>query len=404
MIWTIGLDDTDYPTGGCTTWQANELEKILTQIGAIPIERRLVRLWPFAARRTRGNAALALVVEISLPIYEKCIDAIDLWFAQLVSHIKNNDCDSHARPGLIICEDGRVDDSIYWKCVRAEFNDINGILHDSSIIHYLSSDLGSDGLIGAAAAVSWRPNNHSTFEAIAWRHESKFGTNRKIPSNAIELLEINHPQTFMNRDPTYNRGLISPRSPCPILFGIRGWTQTSTFNALEQLMDLDWGEEIVDYSIHITNQCSDDHLEEKTVGTVLSKPITQQGGHVRVDILTQSGILQLISFKEGGIVNTKTSELLPGDKIEVMGLISPDGCIHIERLKSVFASPGNLVRPQCSCGVRLKSTGKSGKLRCKLCKYTETSHWISTPRSTFDWVEPSPSARRHLSKPLSRMN
>ena len=71
MIWAIGLDDTDYPNGGCTTWQANQLEKILLQNGAKPIERRLIRLWPFAVRRTRGNAALALIVEISSSIQQK---------------------------------------------------------------------------------------------------------------------------------------------------------------------------------------------------------------------------------------------------------------------------------------------------------------------------------------------
>ncbi len=84
MIWAIGLDDTDYPTGGCTTWQANELENVLIQCGAKPIERRLVRLWPFAFRRTRGNAALALIVEITSTIQQRCIDAIDLWFEKLI--------------------------------------------------------------------------------------------------------------------------------------------------------------------------------------------------------------------------------------------------------------------------------------------------------------------------------
>ncbi len=404
MIWAIGLDDTDYPTGGCTTWQANELEKVLIECGAKPIERRLVRLWPFAVRRTRGNAAISLIVEISSTIQQRCIDAIELWFEQLIYDIKKNDIDSHARPGLIVCKDGDLNESIYWECVRSQFTDINRIISDSSIIHYLSSDLGNDGLVGAAAAVSWKPSISSTFEAIAWRDSSKFGTSRKIPNNAINLLESNHPNTFMNRDPSYDRGLISPRSPCPILFGIRGWSFESTRHALNELINLDWNEDIVDYSIHITNQCSDDHLDDIIEGTVLAKPIKKHGGHVTVEILTISGFLQLISFKEGGILNTKISELLPGDKIHAMGLISPDGYLHIERLKSVYRSPGNLFRPKCSCGVRLKSTGKSGKLRCKLCKYTETSHWIGTPRLSFDWVEPSPSSRRHLSMPVSRMN
>ncbi len=403
MIWAIGLDDTDYPTGGCTTWQANELEKVLIECGAKPIERRLVRLWPFAFRRTRGNAALALIVEISSSIHQKCIDAIDMWFDKLILDIRNNDIDSHARPGLIVCKEGELNESIYWECVRSEFTDISKIISDPSVIHYLISDLGNDGLIGAAAAVSWRPSNISTFEAIAWRELSKFGTGRKIPKNAIHILDNNHPNTFMNRDPTYDRGLISPRSPCPILFGVRGWSYESTSDALEELIKLDWNEKVVDYSIHVTNQCSDDHLDDIIEGTVLVKPTKKQGGHVTVDILTKSGLLKLISFKEGGILNTKISELLPGDQIHVLGLISPDGYLHIERLKTVYSSPGNLVRPKCSCGGSLKSTGKSGKLRCKLCKYSETSHWISTRRLVFDWVEPSPSSRRHLSKPVSRM-
>ena len=404
MIWAIGLDDTDYPTGGCTTWQANELENVLIQCGAKPIERRLVRLWPFAFRRTRGNAALAIIVEITSNIQQRCIDAINIWFDKLILEIKNNDTESHARPGLIICKDGEFSESIYWECVRSEFSDVSKIIGDSSLIHYLISDLGNDGLIGAAAAVSWRPIETSTYEAIAWRELSNFGTDRKIPKNAIQMLENNHPNTFMNRDPTYDRGLISPRSPCPILFGIRGWSYRSTSDALEEIIRLDWNEQVAASSIHITNQCSDDHLDDIIEGTVLVKPIKKQGGHVAVDIVTKSGFLKLISFKEGGILNTKVSELLPGDQIHVLGLISPEGYLHIERLKSVYTSPGNLVRPKCSCGGSLKSTGKLGKLRCKLCKYTETSHWISSRRLTFDWVEPSPSSRRHLSKPVSRMN
>ena len=149
MIWAIGLDDTDYPSGGCTTWQANELEKVLILCGAKPIERRLVRLWPFAVRRTRGNAALALIMEISSNSEQDCINAIDMWFEELVANVKRNDINSHARPGLIICKEGHLTESIYWECVRSEFTEIRKITEDPSIIHYLHSDLGTEGLIGA---------------------------------------------------------------------------------------------------------------------------------------------------------------------------------------------------------------------------------------------------------------
>ena len=66
VIARIGLDDTDHPEGGCTTYDLNELSRLLIQNidSAEEVERRLVRLWPFAERRTRGNAALCLILSI----------------------------------------------------------------------------------------------------------------------------------------------------------------------------------------------------------------------------------------------------------------------------------------------------------------------------------------------------
>ena len=404
MIWAIGLDDTDYPEGGCTTWHANQLEQILIKSGAKPIQRRLVRLWPFAVRRTRGNAAMALIVDINPDNQQQCIDSINTWFTTLVEEIKLNDESRHARPGLIICEEGQFDESIYWQCVRSEFSDLETIVNDPSVIHYLVSDLGTDGLIGAGAAVSWVPSDNSTFEGIAWRDSSKCGDIRNIPDNAITILENNHPNTFMNRDPTYNRGLISPRTPCPVLFGVRGRNIDATSNALNDLMKLDWMEKIVDYSIHITNQCTDDHLVAEIEATVLDIPQKNRGGHVTVNILTNSGSIPLISFKDGGLLNSTVADLLPGDRIIVLGLVSPDGHLHIERLKRLLSAPGCLIRPKCRCGGHLKSTGKSGNLRCKTCKNIEDSYWLARIRKSFDWVEPPPSSRRHLSRPVNMMN
>ena len=69
MPW-IGLDDTDTLSGGCTTHEfyllIEELSK-LSKLGSpwsTPKDTRLVRLWPFASKRTRGNAALALNIDV----------------------------------------------------------------------------------------------------------------------------------------------------------------------------------------------------------------------------------------------------------------------------------------------------------------------------------------------------
>ena len=403
MIWAIGIDDTDYPDGGCTTWHANDLEDLLVSLGAKPIERRLVRLWPFAVRRTRGNAALALIVEVNDEIQKDCLDEIRKWYDDLVNHIKQVDSNQHARPGLVISIDGAMDSNIYWECVRNEYTDIERIKNHESVILILESDLGNDGLIGAAAAISWRPDTSSTFEGIVWRDESMYGTERIVPNDVFNRLELIHPNTFMNRDPSKNRGLISPRTPCPVLFGVRGWNLNDTLEAMHDLISLDWKEPIYASAIHKTNQCSDDHLEGIIEGTVMNIPQRNRGGHVTLDILTSTGIVHVVSFKEGGEINKEIGGSIPGDRIHALGLFSPDGHLHIERFMRSYSSPGFLVRPDCDCGGHLRSMGSKSDLRCKSCRKRITSYWIAKNRSNTDWMEPPESSRRHLSKPISMM-
>ena len=57
-MW-LGLDDTDSLDGGCTTLVFHEL------LNSLPCEygeARLTRLWPFADKRTRGNASLSVEI------------------------------------------------------------------------------------------------------------------------------------------------------------------------------------------------------------------------------------------------------------------------------------------------------------------------------------------------------
>ena len=59
------------------------MEQKLVEIGVVPIERRLVRLWPFALRRTRGNASLSIIIDVSSVLKSICIDVIESWFNDL---------------------------------------------------------------------------------------------------------------------------------------------------------------------------------------------------------------------------------------------------------------------------------------------------------------------------------
>ena len=101
-IW-IGLDDTDTANYGCTTATFDDLISSISHLPDFQIlERRLVRLWPFAERRTRGNGALSCIVECSsqsIPDFEKLLNS---FFIELEDNLKlEGEIDPRTSPALI---------------------------------------------------------------------------------------------------------------------------------------------------------------------------------------------------------------------------------------------------------------------------------------------------------------
>ena len=87
MGW-LGIDDTDHINGGCTTHTLYQL------ISNLPPEftyqnPRLVRLWPFAAQRTRGNAAVAVEI-ITDNNEEELIQFLNYWWNENILPFKDN--------------------------------------------------------------------------------------------------------------------------------------------------------------------------------------------------------------------------------------------------------------------------------------------------------------------------
>ena len=119
--------------------------------------------------------------------------------------------------------------------------------------------------------------------------------------------------------------------------------------------------------------------------------------------------LKLVAFSEGGPVNRLLRNLRPGDSISWSGLTAPDGSVHLEKLRLDTSSPRIVGRPSC-CSRAMRSAGKGQDLRCLTCGKTEKKYWKSTVddlpsgQPTGVWLEPTPSNRRHLSKPLSHGN
>ena len=87
----IGLDDTDHLEIGCTTEKMNNFLSYLNNNISIQIvERRLVRLWPFASRRTRGNAALSAIIDVKPKDESDFHNLCDIWFKDLLFEISSH--------------------------------------------------------------------------------------------------------------------------------------------------------------------------------------------------------------------------------------------------------------------------------------------------------------------------
>ena len=404
----IGLDDTDHVEYACTTEHFNRLlNRLMESIDSFEIlERRLVRLWPFAPKRTRGNAALSAICRTDTTNLNYLESICQEFMEDLDKEILGSYPDTGQKPSpcLIIATE-EVPESMYWESVRGEVSLETALakLPNSTKIHSIQEN--PNGIVGASAAIAWTPSENNTWELIAWRQTEKIRTDRNVSIEAIESMSNQFLTTFANRDPTTGRGLIMPRTNCPVLYGIRAESVEELQSAHEFLQGRADVEKCDSWAIHRTNQVSDDHLLGSVTGIVATRPIEVQGGHSSVVVWTGRKSHTLVAFAESGKVNTLLRKLYPGDVIEWMGLISPSREVHLERLRVKSSSPRIGTRPKC-CGKAMRSVGVGQGLRCKECGKLEPKAWVSkivSFESPYQgWVEPNPANRRHLAKPLQR--
>lgn len=411
LVVYIAMDDTDHPEIGCTTYHFHQmLERISTRVEDFAvIERRLVRLWPFAPKRTRGNAALAAVCSLPEKNLRRLSESVEDFHHALLDEIESTyPVDEHSPQPTLILADQTLPEHWYWDSVRGfvDWRDRLAAANGSFIsVHSTSTPIG---IVGASSAIAWSPDADSTWELIAWRKAEAVGTERRVSSAAIVEMEREHPGTFANRDPTAGCGLIAPRTPCPVLYGIRGDSEAIVDAAHRFLQARDDVERSENHAVHRTNQVSDHHLLGSHVGTVLSAVEETQGGHASLVVYDGERIHRLVAFSESGPVNRLLRSFVIGDVVEWVGLPSPqDGAIHLERLRLVELVPRTATRPSC-CDRSMRSAGSEQPLRCLTCGATHSKVWIVRPTHQHGdsnhqgWVEPTPSNRRHLAKPLDR--
>lgn len=424
MVLWIGVDDTDSLRGMCTTFLATEMVAELPGNLDLIGYPRLVRLNPNIPWKTRGNGALCFAVGKgrghpflagqvrgrvirAYPQGASFADPMDTLrvLEPIVERLSDLTADG-TDPGLVVLR-RKPRPSLYWKAVR-------GVVDRAVVDRELRSCglsrswKSGRGLIGATAACAWRPRGR-TWEVLAYRDSERWGTPRTLSAESVREMDSRCPHTFNNYDYDNDRIVIAPRSPCPVLFGVRGHRPKELLTALRTLR----GERPSRWMIFLTNQGTDDHVlpgptdSPLTAGRFLDvvsrTPATIAGGHVVLAL----GSREVIAYEPSKRFRVAVRALVPGDLIEVVGSVRDEPrTINLEkfrvvRLTSIRTKVSNPACPQC--GVRMKSSGASGPYRCRLCRTRAgrgAAKFARIPRSIgLRWYSPPVGSRRHLSRP-----
>ena len=380
--------------GGCTTEVLFHLIQALPE-HVIVGQTRLVRLWPFAQQRTRGNAAVA--VELNTEDEQGLLVFLEHYWRNSILPLKgivqtsqHNDREQYPTdPGMVWFTESVDDYAIYRDGLRREVSLEN--------LPTPTKSWGGHGRIGATLAILW-PAKESTFEAIAWRKPTANGL-RQLDEGAIQRID-QMVGTFLCRDARFGNSLLAPRGVSPVLFGIRAWTRDVAEQALEILLDAPNTEPVIGSLVFETNQATNDHLDH-SIGGRVERVEVLRGGHTVIHTSKR----RFLAFKESGQIAAISQQLREGDIVECMGLMAQDQSIHVEFMRIQQLVP-NRDRPACpTCDKSMSSMGKGQGLRCKKCGLRMDDCWVETPRllPLDQWFQPPASSRRHLAKPLDNV-
>ena len=411
----IGIDDTDSPDGMCTTFLASQIINKFRDNGIELVEYpRLIRLNPFARFKTRGNGGVSLKILND----EKASLAKEIVLNE-VENLAMFDCDN-TNPGVIFY-DGEITKEMEDYAFRAiyEFITIDEAEEfGKSVGCEIHKFKKGRGIIGSIAAISL-PLTDFTYELLAYRASENYGTKRKIDYGSVYLMDKEtFPDTFENIDYSEDYIAIEPKTPCPVLYGIR----SNTVEALKKAKDIvEVSEPIVDWCIFKTNQHTDMHIQDaenisdmnqfgcySVVGEVKNKPTIIDGGHMFFYIFDESGEIECGAYEPTKNFRKVVSHLLPGDIIRVYGGIGEQNTFNIEKFQVIKLNDIEYKNPICECGKRMTSAGKNKGFKCKRCgNKIESNEKIATKiqrnLENNKFYETPVSARRHLSKPLCRM-
>lgn len=410
----IGIDDTDSKEGMCTTYIAAVLMETLRKYGRVNGHPLLIRLNPNIIYKTRGNAALAIPIELenndeSEKVKELVIEAVK---EMAVFSDKNTN------PGVVFIE-GNAEGMLHELSLFSmrtvqdvlEIHEAREMLKRYEISH--RGFKNGRGLIGALAAAGFSlcglPD--FTYELIAYREKKRWGTPRKIDEESVLQADSStFPDTWDTVDYENKRIVFAPHTSDPILFGIRGKSEEAVKRAFSVIKS----EPVERYVVYKTNQNTDMHLISAKIsevkdnrsyvlrGSVSRLPRTITGGHVIFELSENGSSIECAAFEPTKGFRNVIRKLRIEDEVMVCGSVK-NRTLNIEKIKINALNTHELRNPLC-CGKRMKSRGRQQGYRCEKCGAIKKERALETLKRNISqgFYEVPPSARRHLAKPLVR--
>jgi len=416
----IGLDDTDSPYGGCTTYIAALLVERLENVGCDFLDYpTLLRLNPNVPWKTRGNASICLRLQADKDVGGKIRSIVE----NTVEENAEFDCDN-TNPGIVI-HSGPVPKD-YKKFSNHVVKNI-GSLSDAEKLITKNDALAIGyknrrGIIGALSAIGGTLETDYTFELLTYRVPEFRGTPRRINPNSVKNMDEKfHKSTFNNIDPNTGQILITPGGPDPVLYGVRG----ESAKVLEQARRSIISEEPIErWVIFRSNQGTDAHFQNRDKirllkpntpaiikSKVVSKPRTIIGGHVIIKVSDESDQIDCAAYEPTGNFRDVIRALIPEDMVILYGGVKrkEDGLtLNLEKIAILdLAEDVEYVNPRCpKCGGGMESMGRDAGYRCRKCRYRdselEKTKIIHERQIRPGLYIPPPRAQRHLTKPLER--
>ncbi len=400
----IGIDDTDWEGGGCTTYVMYSFVKHLVRDGSINDVvglPRLTRLNPYVPFKTRGNASLSIVIRVgSEDDALGYVDLMDSLINQLVKRV------GKTSPGIaymVVNDLSKIDDRLTWFYKKSVRDVVTPDLAHRVAEKVGAKLVGGRGVIGALASLGFVPSD-ATYEFIAYRPEDEERPVIK-PSDVRPWNDVTSPFTFLN---IYgDRVLIEPHGPDPVLFGIRG---DSPYHVLAMGNYLASKYNAIGWILYLTNQGTEEHRSR------IGEPIPYRNADfvgvisdVRFDdrghaFITLDNGRRAVAYRHLGV----SGELIDciGCLVDLWGGIKPNGglSLYVEGVRVLHDRYVEVRNPRCPmCGGPMESVGRSGLLRCKRCGFQGKLPRIIVPRNRWFLTNPRASEYRHLMKPRERI-